>query len=993
MHRSRATTRRHALDKLAALSAQTTTAGEDEGDDIARLCSLSHGHQKAATAGQNGMVNGDHTTYETSRIPMGAREMEVLISLCKAAPSLHTTKDAASLLRQLTPYVPEAHRQSLAHSPLHQHLPPWETLAFDLTSAVLAIGLNHPSIRHEALQVYDDTLQALHQSTRDASRTNSDLEDSKNLTEQALPTVQLVVSILGFLDATAKFVRIWDADQRVAMIHKVRQLLSERFLVSLEGALSAVRNTQTHLRLVRDWKRWVKHYASQGKPLGAMLLQRGFIKVIEESTAILLAGNAASNPTQPLDLLMYRTPLLDKAASEIPESIIESLTDVIVDQINFLEADADYLQVSSAWQQRLALEVKASCLRSYLYCALINEAIADDEPLMMWYENITSDSVQMADEKLAETVLKSMAILSRTSSATASNLNRSMPKLLVQGKLPPSSSKTAGECLACVLQQLPQDLVISTLYSLGNALSSSGGADGAIGASPFVDGNGNLNGTVGAPYGSMQALGSQLSLVVSDEEETAAVYGGIVQAIVAIALACNDEKMAALVTSMLVQKIGRINQAVDARIVTELASLSLCGGANQLRGLLKLYARIAIEATAKSDTTLVNAVTDARVRLATWIGKESSLYETFFSHMLETCVSSGDTAGERTVDPALTAKTIAQLFGPMAVFASHDQEQNPQFEHEDELSQLSRDAWFNIVVHGFTLDSQASRQYAHELQILAKHTLPLVDENRVDIPESGIDLDTVLLRGSGQKAVEMKQSLIAVLPQCESDIKGLNYPDAVFLHAALLVSVLRARSGDCTAVLAYCTESKIKKTAMGNIMATIASKAVDAYLERAMSGQQQRFAAPQAAQQLVSFFEGACHRIGKVQQVAVVSADRIITAIPSALCQKASLFALLELLSLMWKSCLDAETDEYEWKPMYRSELAMFLSRYRTMCTSDKRRFRTSTSGLGNGSSERSTSHQWMSRAYCKHTWRTTKTMVHMAMSHLEDHLRWRWAR
>lgn len=920
MHRSRAGTRRIALDKLAALSAQTTTAGQDEGDDIARLCSLSRVDQKARGGAPNGTVNGEDAGYETSSIPMGARELEVLTSLCKAAPCLHTTKEAAALLRQLAPYTSEVHRQSLTHPSVHQLLPPWESLAYDLTSAVLAIGANHPSLRQEAQQIYDGTLETLRVSSEGTSRTKSDLDDHHQLTEQALPTVRLVVSILGVLNATAKYVRAWDANERIGVIQKIRQVLSEKFMVSLEGALSAVRNAHVPTRSIRDWKRWLKHYASQSKPLGAMLLQQALMAVVEESVLILLTEDGSSLTERPLHALMHRTPLLGKATSEIDESVVESITNVIVDQISFLEADSDYLQVSSAWQQRLALDVKARCLRSYLYCSLINEAIADDEPLLAWYDAITSDSIQMADETLAETVFRSMAILSRTSSATASVLNRSMPKLLVQGKLPSKSARIAGECLACVLLQLPQDLVISTLYSLGNVLSSRGGTDGPAGTSPFVDGNGSINGSA-APYSASQALGSQLSLVASDEEETAVVYGAIVQAIVAIATASKDEKLAALVLSMLVQKIGRISQPVDARIIVELASLGLCGGPDQLKGLLKLYARIAIEAATKNDATLLKAVTDARIRLATRIGKDSPLYETYLRHFLEICVSSGDSAGVRTTDLALTAEIIAQLFGPMAVLSSQDEQHVPQFENPDELSQLSRDGWFNIVVHGFTLDSHASRPYMRELQVLAKHTLPLVDENRVDIPESGIDLDTVLRRGSGQKAVEMKQSLISALPQSESDIKGLNYQDTVFLHAALLVSVLRSRSGDCTAILPYFTENKVKKTAMGNVMMAIAAKSVETYLHKALVGQRQHFAAPQAAQQLAVFFEGACHRIGKVQQAATISADRIITMIPSALCQRTSLFALLELLSLMWKSCLDAETDEYEWRPIYKSEL------------------------------------------------------------------------
>lgn len=66
--------------------------------------------------------------------------------------------------------------------------------------------------------------------------------------------------------------------------------------------------------------------------------------------------------------------------------------------------------------------------------------------------------------------------------------------------------------------------------------------------------------------------------------------------------------------------------------------------------------------------------------------------------------------------------------------------------------------------------------------------------------------------------------------------------------------------------------------------------------------------------QLIKIFTKCCHRVEKVHAVAINCANRIIAAIPSALCQKGSLYAMLELLTLMWCSCLDEEIDEYSWR-------------------------------------------------------------------------------
>ncbi|KAK0827261.1 Phosphatidylinositol 4-kinase stt4, partial [Friedmanniomyces endolithicus] len=65
---------------------------------------------------------------------------------------------------------------------------------------------------------------------------------------------------------------------------------------------------------------------------------------------------------------------------------------------------------------------------------------------------------------------------------------------------------------------MSQDIVISTLYSLGNILSANAGADRGSGLSPFLDADVIANGNQ-SPYDSQQVLGSAISLVISDEEE------------------------------------------------------------------------------------------------------------------------------------------------------------------------------------------------------------------------------------------------------------------------------------------------------------------------------------------------------------------------------------------------------------------------------------------------------------------------------------------
>ena len=196
----------------------------------------------------------------------------------------------------------------------------------------------------------------------------------------------------------------------------------------------------------------------------------------------------------------------------------------------------------------------------------------------------------------------------------------------------------------------------------------------------------------------------------------------------------------------------------------------------------------------------------------------------------------------------------------------------------------------------------------------------MITEERTALVESDIELNTVLRRGkSAEHAVEQKQRLSALLPSCESDIRSLSYSEAVFLNTAYLVEDLRASAGDCTKALAYFRDPKLHSGAVGNCMLAIATAATKTYVTRTLSGKLHSFSTPYLAQQLATIFAGCCHRIGRVQQAAVACAEVIIHEVPSTLCQKSALFALLELLSIMWNSCLEGETDEYSWTSTFTS--------------------------------------------------------------------------
>ena len=314
----------------------------------------------------------------------------------------------------------------------------------------------------------------------------------------------------------------------------------------------------------------------------------------------------------------------------------------------------------------------------------------------------------------------------------------------------------------------------------------------------------------------------------------------------------------------------------------------------------------------------------SHVRLAEDIPKGSTSFQIYLRHLLESIISKGDVhESENTpkADVELSAKEIGQLLGPLALLAPSIAQYGSIIDDES-TEPLQREVWFNIAVHGIVPGSALWEQYKSELRVLAVHTKPLVAEDRTDHLESDIELNTVLRRGmSGPRTAEVKRSLMKFLPNEESNIRSLAYAKVIFLHAAYSLETLRAETGSCAPVLSYFIDRSVNQDGTSHCMAAVANEVMSIFLTRTLSGLHADSTAPYVAKELAKVLTVCCHRISKCQDVAISFANRLITQMPSSLCQKDSLFVLLELLTIMWLSCLDAEIEEYEWKSTYVSKL------------------------------------------------------------------------
>lgn len=531
-----------------------------------------------------------------------------MFAVCEVAASLNDVEVASKTLNKLLNVLVGAPTQAFVPSPaLASIVPsPAEALSYRLTSALLCLSLSHPSFHDQVWAGLTRYLIRVKEALKSCS--SQAREPSGSLENESAHTIlvaSVAVSLLGFLEASSRLCKSYDVKEQLELVRRLRSILEESFMVTVEGVFSSLRTPGTPTKLLSPWKRYAKQYTASGRPLGATLLQNEFTKFLVSCSSLQVCTAHQSRHDNVLDLLLAEHSLPCEATDEASTLLLETLEDVAIDSIHLLEDGLDYLRLGTTSEHRLAFSTKSNALQTFLHCRVAMNAINGSETLLTLLEDAMSDSVQMENDELASTVLKGLAIVARSSRSAALSLSRSVPRFIVQSGIKGDVVSIAARCLAYILLSLSQDAVITGLYSLGNVLSAKSNVDRVGTTSDLLNGNGYHKGSV--HYG-QHTTGSTISLDLSGEEETTAAYGNIVRAIVTVASSCRDEKVTALAQTILLQKLGRLSINVDVSIITEAANLSLGGGPAEFKSLLALYSRLIHSGVRQSNTTLLAAV-------------------------------------------------------------------------------------------------------------------------------------------------------------------------------------------------------------------------------------------------------------------------------------------------------------------------------------------------------------------------------------------------
>ncbi|KAI5818864.1 hypothetical protein BZA77DRAFT_306621 [Pyronema omphalodes] len=889
--------RGNALKRLAVISSREDldeSAPESAFDQLTASC-IQQREASPETSDEDSVppANPDGT----SLVPMSIRELEVLLALCQAAPSLRTHKSAEKLARQLHPYMIESPTQRFQASPYLRVIEPspWEALATNITTALLHIGINFPDLREEvngSLYSYLRRVQTVSEETEDE-----------------VEIACIAVSVVGFLESAAKVANFWTPEEREQLVVVVCEILSEQFMGKVDAAFQTMKSTQK--KQARQWIRYVGYYESIGRPLGALLIHHALQKLLVTGTSLIVTNSTALYDGEISDLLMKGRGVVSSIAPEEHVATVESYVQLIASSIAMAD-EANSSTISGAEvKHSLAHSVKSEALTAYCNCVILSN-VADASQLLQWLESTIADPNQMSNVVLAKATLKTLAILSRVSRDDAGSdslIIGMLQRFIIEGSPCQEVVKIAAKCLSYVLQYSTEDAMITTLNTMGHILSSQK-PETALQAGALQ------------PFEQQQTPAISPSLGANPEESRYNIYCNVIDTIVGIATNCTELKTISLCITILIQRIGKVKSQVHAKILSALALMVPVSTAADCKAIVEVFDRTTTDGIRLEDHALLEAALAARISLAQLFSKESQHHDLFLTDMLTALAEIGSDPKKKQVDAVLAAREIEQYIAPIAILLAKNGT-DVNFALRSGYSEHLRNFWINCVLHGIYFGSELAKKNAYYLRTIARYTPPLVVGNTAEDKtfDSNLDEKSLLRRyNSPANLIEHKRRLTNFLPAEEINVRALTYERAVFLEAVFSLECMRAEGGGCSKVLAYFVEPAFKAGEAAALMTAISVKVTDIYVALILTGSYPNFTASRVADQLADVFVGCCHRLEKVQASATNMADRIINTAPSALCRRSSLFALLELLTLMWTSCLKEETDEYATKSIFTSE-------------------------------------------------------------------------
>ncbi|ORY33464.1 hypothetical protein BCR39DRAFT_520273 [Naematelia encephala] len=559
-----------------------------------------------------------------------------------------------------------------------------------------------------------------------------------------------------------------------------------------------------------------------------------------------------------------------------------------------------------------------------------------------------SEDSTASDARVLEAAFICTCILARNNPDLGTSLTLHIRRLLMSplpafegemashgGDVPPAVV-AAAKCLAiCIKVSGNDDLVPSTLYSLLNTLSHGGstivpGAAASVRTHPALIRDGERMTT------------SSISGGKKTDDQRRLVAVTAVEVVSRLALEINQDDIIHLSISLLLQRLRGIDLATEATIVTNLVPLALAGSNVDLVEVYRAFSQISRSSHPEDPRISSNALLAAQTKLARGLGRRLDCADGYLQELLVLFADKGTQTQMIAMAPAgydsrdkenlaqLRADSearvkemkagLAALLIPISTLMSHPS-YHPDNAASPELVAHFRNMWFLCVTFGLSGPAGRTRLSEHQseaLSIIAEKTPALVLESATDYVESDLEYNSILRKDYAASVLSRQRAILSdYLPHQKHvyEIRIMSAPQTTLLMAIHDLEEARTLRQRPSVMLQYFCNESINQSSLIGCLDAIASKLLDVLLHR-LSSQAVTHRMPHTISDEVCKILVCCtHRYRKVREIALRNAQRLIQTFPSLMCDRGVVFTLLEILTLLRRSCELQYTDEYS--PVY----------------------------------------------------------------------------
>ncbi|BEJ13679.1 hypothetical protein CspHIS471_0308530 [Cutaneotrichosporon sp. HIS471] len=566
-----------------------------------------------------------------------------------------------------------------------------------------------------------------------------------------------------------------------------------------------------------------------------------------------------------------------------------------------------------------------------------------EAPQVARLKNILSEQSTISDARVLQAAFVCLAIMVRNFPELGSGLVHHLRRLLMS-PLPALESEfngsgmelspticAASTALATCIEMSPNDDAISsTLYSLLGVLNHGTTiGPGAMSVRSMP------NGDYPKSFASGKRSDEQRQLISTTAVEIAA----------RLALDTGREDIIHLAISMLLQRLRGVDIATESAIVTNLVPLALASSDADLVEVYRAFSQISRSSHPEDPRMSANAVLAAQTRLARGLGNRLNDADGYLSELLTLFADKGtqtqmlsisSTHGNVKEKYALmradsakrasdTKAQLAALLLPIAELLSHPT-YHPDHNALTETVSQFRNMWLLCVAFGLSSQNGKSILSEHEenaLSVIASKTPALYQEQNTDFVGSDLEYNTILRKDFAQSInSRMRQTLTELLPSTKhtSDIRSMSTPQLTLLIAINDLEEMRTMHLQPSVTLRYFMNDSVNKSAMFGPLTGISTTLTSVFLRQLSMRAVQHSMPPSVSEEVRKIFVLCTHRMPQVREAALHVARQVIETFSALMCDRKVVFTLLEILTLMRRSCEMQYTDEYSPVHDFRSD-------------------------------------------------------------------------